>query len=148
MATSEHRLREWIAHWDQHSFGYWAVETLDPLESTDAAEPRAAGSVIGFAGLRRTRWLDSDVLNLYYRFEQAAWGRGFAAEAARHAVLLGTLYFPDVPVIARTKPENVPSQRTALAAGLHRRTDLDGADGAGQSVIFSTFGPEGTGRTR
>ncbi len=141
MAASARRLQEWIGHWDRHSFGYWAVESLDSMK------PEGAAGVIGFAGLRLTRWLDQEVLNLYYRLAPDVWGRGFAVEAARHALLLGARHFPDIPVLARTKPENIPSQRTALAAGLLRRKDLDRDDGSGQSVIFSTHTPERTDRT-
>ncbi len=139
LATTEQRLLGWIAHWDRYAFGYWAVEALE-----NNAE------VIGFAGLRRGRWSGGDILNLYYRFGPAAWGRGFASEASRQAVLLGSRHFPDIPVIARTTPENVPSQRTALAAGLIRRTDLDSDhgegrdDGMGQSIVFSTVVPNHT----
>ncbi len=38
-------------------------------------------------------------------------------------------------MLALTRPDTVPSQRTAAAAGLARRPDLDSDDGTGALVI-------------
>ncbi|MCZ2402838.1 GNAT family N-acetyltransferase [Paenarthrobacter sp. Z7-10] len=138
--ASRSRLQGWIRHWQRYGFGYWTLEVLDENgRGGGLVEPDPACAVTaGFAGLRRGRWLERDILNLYYRLAPSAWGSGFAAEAARHAVGSARLHFPDTPVIARTTVGNLPSQRTAAAAGLIRRTDLDRDDGSGLSVIFSS----------
>lgn len=127
-AASAVRLREWQQHWQDFGFGYWTVES--------------EGVVVGFGGLRHARWLHRPVLNLYYRFGPEAWGRGYAAEMATHAVRSAEGAGPALPVIARTKAENLPSQKTALAAGLVRRPDLDADDGTGVSVILASGWPE------
>lgn len=124
LAASRRRLHEWLDHWSEHGFGYWTVRSPGD------------GTILGFSGIRHERWLDRPVLNLYYRFGPRAWGRGYATEVARHAVKLAAERFPGVPVLARTKPNNIPSQRTALAAGLTRRADLDRDDGTGHAVIL------------
>ena len=129
LATSAQRLQEWLDHWAEHGFGYWTVMA------------KGAEDAIGFAGIRHDTWLDRPILNLYYRFGRAAWGRGYATEAARQAVVLAERFFPQLPVVARTKLENVPSQRTAIAVGLTRRPDLDRHDATGPAVILAKWWP-------
>jgi RimJ/RimL family protein N-acetyltransferase len=110
---SEEFLRRWLAHWDEHGFGYWSVER--------------GGAVIGFAGL----WLMPqwhgirDVLNVYYRFEPASWGNGYATEAVRAAVDLAHRHFAGTPLVARVRRTNHESARVALRVGFERRADLD-----------------------
>lgn len=125
-AHSRRLLDEWVHHWRRHGFGYWTV--------LDREEQR----VLGFCGIRHETWLERGVLNLYYRFGTHAWGQGYAAEAARCAVELGTKHLPDIPVLARVRPDNVPSLRTAAAAGLTRRLDLDATDDSGEPAAIFT----------
>jgi ribosomal-protein-alanine N-acetyltransferase len=126
VAASRRRLHGWIDDWSDHGFGYWSVRST------------ADGEVVGFAGVRHSQWLAQPVLNLYYRFRPDTWGRGLATEAARHAVSLSAVH---VPVLARTRPANIASQRTALAAGLIRRADLDRGDSGGVSTILVSHWP-------
>ncbi len=113
LATSEEMLRECLHHWEVYGFGVWAV-TLVQEEK-----------IIGFGGVEHRIWRERDVLNLYYRFTPSAWGQGYASELARTAVTLARKYFPQWPVIARTRAKNTASIRTAKRAGLVRRPDLD-----------------------
>jgi RimJ/RimL family protein N-acetyltransferase len=128
-ATSEQRVTAWIAHWEAHGFGYWT------------AVDRQRNAIVGVTGLTGERWLSTEILNLYYRFDPAVWRRGLAGEAARIAVALGRRVFPERPILARTTPENVPSQRTALAAGLVRREELDAETDAGRLIVFALGWP-------
>jgi hypothetical protein len=41
------------------------------------------------------------------------------------------------PIMAYTAPANIASQRTAAAAGLERRPDLDFADGSNEATVFA-----------
>jgi len=100
--------------WENDGFGYWVVRSRDTDE------------VIGTGGLRRIIFDDRPVLNLYYRFAPAVWGRGFATELARACVDLAERDLPELPVIARVHPDNKPSIAVAERAGLmnlgiHRR---------------------------
>jgi RimJ/RimL family protein N-acetyltransferase len=81
--------------------------------------------VVGFTGVRLMPLAGRIVLNLAYRYRPEVWGRGYATEGARAAVEAAALALPDVPVVAKTTPGNVGSQRTALAAGLVRHEALD-----------------------
>ncbi|MBA3250082.1 MAG: GNAT family N-acetyltransferase [Geodermatophilaceae bacterium] len=129
LAASGRRLDEWLAHWAAHGFGYWSVCSS------------AGGDVLGFGGIRLEEWACAPVLNLYYRLAPAAWGRGIATELARAAIDLGRQVRPDLPVQAYTPEDNVPSQRTAAAAGLVRRPDLDRRQRGYLEVVFRGSSP-------
>lgn len=120
-------LRKWEADWDENGFGYWTVCSVAGAEHP----------IVGFSGIRYWVWRDRKVLNLYYRFAPVAWGKGLATEAALEAVSLWRAHLSHDPIMAYTKPENMPSQRTALRAGLERRADLDTDDGSGIATVFA-----------
>ncbi len=90
---------------------YWTVES--------------AGVVVGFAGVEPRIVLDRLCWNLYYRFDPDVWGKGFATEAAREAVVVAEAAHLDWPVVARTRPANTSAIRVAERAGLVRHPDLD-----------------------
>jgi ribosomal-protein-alanine N-acetyltransferase len=77
------------------------------------------------------RLADAPVLNLFYRFDPAAWGRGLATEAVSAVIEWVTCIRPDQRLVARIRPENTPSARVAAKTGLVRAADLDtdGEDG-------------------
>jgi RimJ/RimL family protein N-acetyltransferase len=116
LAASEERLCEWLRQWHEDGYGYWAL----------AVAPDA--TVVGFGGVRHITWRDREVLNLYFKLQPAFWRRGYATELARTAVDLARAYLPHLPIIARTRPNNLASARTAERAGLLRRRDLDTAE--------------------
>lgn len=111
--------QRWDAHWQRYGYGYWVVRD------------RESGGTLGFCGTKRMELDGADVLNLFYRFEAASWGRGVATEAATAVVDWVTERVPDLPVIARVRPANTASQRVATRAGLTRAEHLDttGEDG-------------------
>jgi ribosomal-protein-alanine N-acetyltransferase len=113
LSTSEKDLRRWLRGWENDGYGYWAVTLPGKLD------------VIGFGGISRFVFRDRNALNLYYRFTPAAWNHGYASEMARTAVTLARTHLPQLPVVARTRPANIASIRTAEKAGLQRRPDLD-----------------------
>ncbi len=111
--TSEAMLRDWLRRWEIDGYGYWAVARA------------GTEGIIGFGGVMPQTLRDRDVLNLYYRLTPGVWGQGYATELAQTVVGLTQAYLPHLPVIARTRPANIASQRTAERAGLWRRPDLD-----------------------
>lgn len=106
LATSEEMLHQCMRHWQTYGFGYWAVTLVQ--EET----------ILGFGGVEYRAWQGREILNLYYRFTPAAWGHGYATETARTSVSLAREHLPWWPVIARTRPYNLASQRVAQRAGL------------------------------
>jgi [ribosomal protein S5]-alanine N-acetyltransferase len=108
-----------IAAWDDQGIGYWSIEF--------------EGQLIGVAGIEPLEFEGRSCWNLYYRLTPTAWGKGLASEAAREAVEVAAAVHADWPVVARTRPENLPSARVAEGAGLERRPDLDG----GGFIVFA-----------
>jgi len=131
--TSEATLRNWLRRWEIDGYGYWAVARAgtEDVHRRHAVRPSRAVAragtegIIGFGGVERQTLRDRDVLNLYYRLTSGVWHQGYATELAQTAVGLAQAYLPHLPVIARTRPHNIASQRTAERAGLRRRPDLD-----------------------
>jgi ribosomal-protein-alanine N-acetyltransferase len=115
-AAAEDLLRRWQTRWQRDGVGYWMV--------TGRTDP----TVLGFSGVKPMRLADAPVLNLFYRFDPAAWGRGTATEAVTAVIGWVTRIRPDQRLIARIRPDNTPSARVAAKTGLVRAADLD-ADG-------------------
>ncbi|EPZ44101.1 GNAT family N-acetyltransferase [Alicyclobacillus acidoterrestris] len=103
----------WREDWLTNGYGYWSIVI-----------PRTS-ELVGIGGIRKMIWREQDILNLYYRFAPKAWGNGYATEVARVAVQMAVAYLPELPVVARIRPENSASIRVAQRVGLERRKDLD-----------------------
>jgi RimJ/RimL family protein N-acetyltransferase len=96
-----------LERWEDEGLDYAPVEDL------------ASGEVVGWGGLRVVRDRgEPQHLNLYYRLEFAALGRGLGRELARGLVNWAAEHRLDLPVRAAVAPVNGASLATALAAGL------------------------------
>jgi RimJ/RimL family protein N-acetyltransferase len=99
------------AHWEQHGFGLYALESR---------EPDAAGALLGFAGVAYPTFLPelAQRPEIGWRLARSAWGRGLATEAAlavrEHA--FGALGLAEL--IAIIHPDNARSQRVAEKLGM------------------------------
>ena len=125
-AEAEHLYARWDEHWRRHGFGYWVVEE------------RESRKILGFAGVKVVRFRETEALNLFYRLDPAAWGKGVATEAATAVVAWAGRHLPEWPIIARVRPENVASQRVAVSAGLTRAEHLDDLGEDGPDWLFVT----------
>ena len=117
-------VHRWIRHWDQHDFGYACVRRSG--EST----------VVGFCGVVWTP--RRDMVNLMYRFDPGAWGRGFATEAAGAATRWALTNLPGTVVIGRVRPLNTASRRVLEKIGLKRAVHLDDVGDDGPDLLFSS----------
>jgi RimJ/RimL family protein N-acetyltransferase len=125
-ADAEHLYGRWDEHWRRHGFGYWVISS------------RESGETLGFAGLKVVLFRDVEVLNLFYRLDPQAWGKGVATEAAVAVVAWAREHLPEWPIIARVRPANVASQRVAQRAGLSRAEHLDDQGEDGLDWLFVT----------
>ncbi|MHB1953528.1 GNAT family N-acetyltransferase [Alicyclobacillus sp. ALC3] len=123
LVEAKERITGWIRDWADDGIGYWRVTELDGAQ------------VIGVSGVRVMEWSGRQVLNLYYRYGPAAWGKGYATEVASEAIEVAQEYFPELPVIARTRPTNLSSMKVAERVGLVRRLDLD----TNEHVVFASW---------
>jgi [ribosomal protein S5]-alanine N-acetyltransferase len=118
-ARARELVAAWQRQWAEAGLGYWIVERRDD------------GEAVGVCGVKAVTVEGRPVWNLLYRFVPAAWGRGYAREAAAEAVAAARRTDPGRIVIARVRPANAASARVAAAVGLERRPELDleGEDG-------------------
>jgi ribosomal-protein-alanine N-acetyltransferase len=116
--------RRWDEHWLRFGFGYWVVRRRD------SATP------IGFCGIKVMRLNESEVVNLFYRFNPAVWGSGLASEAASAVASWAAQNILDRALVARIRPQNLASQRVAIRAGLARAEQMDALGEDGVDWIF------------
>lgn len=107
------------AHWERHGFGPWAVQLREPADD---------GPLIGFAGLAHVPPFLSaagPAPELGWRLSAAAWGHGYATEAAAAARddAFGRLGLTEL--VSVIHPDNVRSQRVATKLGMTRSREID-----------------------
>jgi RimJ/RimL family protein N-acetyltransferase len=93
-----------------------------------AVESKSDGAFIGFCGLRRGGHAGTpvpDELEIGWRLARAAWGKGFAREAAEASLAWGWNNTPDPRITAWTVPANVRSWGLMERLGMARRPELD-----------------------
>jgi [ribosomal protein S5]-alanine N-acetyltransferase len=105
LAATQRLLHDYEVHQRSHGFSFWGVVE------------RASGMLIGDAGLYRT---PAGEVELGYTLAVAAWGRGYANEAATAwlEAAFGPLGISEV--IALAEPANVASLRVLEKAGMRR----------------------------
>jgi RimJ/RimL family protein N-acetyltransferase len=88
---------------------------------------REANRVIGFCGLVHPD--NQPEAELKYAFHRSNWGYGYATEAARGTLAYAHTSLGISRVIATVYPENLPSQRVLLKAGLTQASSFSAEDG-------------------
>jgi ribosomal-protein-alanine N-acetyltransferase len=106
-----HLVREQLDHWQEHGYGWWAVDVRRP---EDVA--RRPGGFIGWAGLQYLP--ETGETEVGYLLDKAYWGRGLATEAARACVRFGFEHLDLPEIVGIVHPDNAASQRVLEKAGL------------------------------
>ena len=105
-------LRRWAGRlddWERDGFGMWIVEVA------------ATGAVIGHAGLQP---LDgTDDIELGYYLGRAAWGQGYATEAARACLSFGFERAGLRRIVAVVRTENDASRNVLRKVGFRHERD-------------------------
>ncbi|MBC2670864.1 GNAT family N-acetyltransferase [Novosphingobium piscinae] len=108
----------------EHGHCFWVVERKD-----DGG--MLGGEMLGFCGLKRGNAPDCSFMGAFeigWRLREEAWGRGYAAEAARASLMLGFTRFAAPVIHAITVPGNTPSWTLMERLGMRRTPELDFRD--------------------
>ncbi len=124
-------LRDWVAHWEAHGFGYWAVSLLQ--------EPQ---HVVGFGGIMDTTIGTQMGLNLYFRLSPTAWGKGIGSAIADAGLHKAFVERQRDAVLGLVRPKNLPSRKTLEKAGLRMIGRTDDVPGQEQSLIYQITAQE------
>jgi RimJ/RimL family protein N-acetyltransferase len=105
-------LRRWadrLDAWEREGFGMWVAEVA------------ATGAVIGHAGLQRMD--GTEHVELGYYLGRAAWGQGYATEAARACLRHGFETCGLAQIVAVVRPENTASRKVLGKLGFRHERD-------------------------
>ena len=113
-AETAGQLERFVAHWERHRFGLWAVVPRD-----------GDGRAIGFAGLAIPSFLPQilPAVEVGWRLESGCWGRGYATEAARASVAFGFERLGLRSIVCVIEPGNARSLRVAEKLGMRPAPD-------------------------
>lgn len=105
---SDERVRKIREHFNRQGFGLWAVEVF-------GAEP-----FVGFVGLSVPSFEQpfTPCVEVGWRLARAAWGKGYAIEAARAAVQFGFDRIGLTEIVSFTVPDNLRSRRVMERLGM------------------------------
>ncbi len=123
--ATRNQLQAWLAHWEQHGFGHWAI-----------AERSAPQRLIGFGGLMHRSVGGHAGLYLYYRILPQAWGRGLASEMSQQAMRLAFEELSEATVLAAVLPANAPTRKTLEGLGLRLKGALADIPGRAASLLY------------
>lgn len=127
----------------------WLPQGTHPYRGVFALEEKATGEFLGWIFLRpataykyaaEAGWTRDTDLELGYRLRRAAWGRGFATEAAKELIRLA-LADPDVTsVVAAALVPNRGSTRVMQKAGLAFVREFTTPDLADPHAVYALCG--------
>lgn len=111
---SDQTAEQAATHFREHGFGPWAVEV------------RGAAPFIGCVGLMHVgfRAHFTPAIEILWRLDRSAWGRGYATEAAREALRIAFVELDLPEIVAFTVPANARSR--AVMARLGMKHDASG----------------------
>lgn len=122
---AETLLEGWLEHWNANGYGQWAIATREAPEH-----------IIGFGGIALYNYLDVERLNLGYRFDTAAWGKGYATELGNAALTFAFDELNAEQVFALVRPSHLASIGVLEKIGMQRIDVLDDVPGQSQSLVF------------
>ncbi len=101
-------------HFEKHGYTYFAVDVLE------------TGEFIGFCGLAVQAWQSefTPCVDMGWRLQQSAWGKGYATEAARACLDAAANIFGLQEVFTFAPDLNLPSQNVMKKIGLEYAGDF------------------------
>lgn len=116
----------WLAHWQNHGFGNWAISLLASPEK-----------IIGFGGLSILRYGDITINNLGYRFATEVWGKGLATEFSACALKYGFEVIKLVEVSAVVRSNHLASQKVLEKTGLKYDREIHDVKNEPPSLLYT-----------
>lgn len=107
----------------ESGWGLWAVAMAGG--SAHGVGAGRSAPFIGFVGLWPADHVQPGMVEVGWRLSRAAWGRGYAPEAATEALRFGFEDLELAEIVSFTVPQNVNSRRVMEKIGLRRRPDRD-----------------------
>jgi RimJ/RimL family protein N-acetyltransferase len=122
-AASDAKFDRYVAAFDQHGFCRWALEDSD-------------GRLLGYAGVMPSRSGHplGPHADIGWRLIRAAWGRGYATEAARASLRDAFERLSLKEVLAYTSIDNVRSQAVIRRLNMQRAASLDYCERLGSGI--------------
>lgn len=121
-AESDALAARYEEHHAAHGFGVWALERAG----------EGAGGLVGCVGLARVGFSapfspnpDAPAVELSWRLARAAWGQGYATEAARAAARFAAERLERDELVAFTVPHNLRSRAVMERLGMRRDPEGD-----------------------
>lgn len=103
----EQALLDWISHWENYDFGYWAVSLM-----------QAPKQIVGFGGVMDTMVGTQIGLNLYFRLSPSVWGIGVGTAIAEAGLHQAFIQQQRDTVLGLVRPKNLPSRKTLEKVGM------------------------------
>ena len=103
-----------INHWQEHGFGWWAVNLKKP--DMEALPEAGKFTLIGWNGLQYLP--DTDEVEVGYLLALPFWGCGLAAEGAQPALRMAFEQLNLDEVVGIVHPENAASMRVLEKIGM------------------------------
>jgi len=103
----ENIIKAQLKHYEEHHFGWWAVEEID------------VGELIGWNGLQYLP--ETNEVEVAYLLSRRKWGQGLASEGAQSSLQFGFKVLKLETIIGITHLENIASQKVLEKIGMHSR---------------------------
>lgn len=114
-----------LEHWKTHQFGVWKIyETSNPTH------------VIGFGGLSLRSYNAEQKLNLGFRFDTSAWGKGYATELGKRAIKYGFDTLQKTEIFGLVRPTNKVSIKVLEKCGMTTYSTLDDVPNEAHSIVY------------
>jgi len=127
----EQALHDWISHWENYGFGYWAVSLKQAPEQ-----------VIGFGGIMDTAVGTQMGLNLYFRLSPKVWGQGIGSSIAEAGLQNAFIERQRDAVLGLVRPKNLPSRKTLEKVGMRMVDTTNDVPGQEHSLNYSITASE------
>jgi RimJ/RimL family protein N-acetyltransferase len=114
-----------LQHWKDHQFGIWKIY--------EASHPN---DVIGFGGISFKNYNTVKLLNLGFRFDTRAWGKGYATELGQRAIQFGFETLKHQEIFGLVRPTHKASINVLEKCGMTAFDTLEDVPNQAPSIVY------------